>query len=205
MARLPLIRPESVQDPVIRAIFDWVISVEGAVPNHFLLELNFPEFLKAKLGATQVLWQQGELSMPEIQHVGILVSRANGCAYCTAAFCTILNYGLGTAENYVAEVAEKGVGAVADVRLRTLLDFALKVNADPASVGDTDMAALRTQGLGDKGILQLVHLVSDFASYNRLNLALGTDYDYRDLWRSHAFGWQQRPGEAPGDNRRGLR
>ena len=105
----------------------------------------------------------------------------------------------------VAEVAEKGVGAVADVRLRTLLDFALKVNADPASVGDTDMAALRTQGLGDKGILQLVHLVSDFASYNRLNLALGTDYDYRDLWRSHAFGWQQRPGEAPGDNSRGLR
>jgi uncharacterized peroxidase-related enzyme len=205
MARLPLIRPESVQDPVIRAIFDWVISVEGAVPNHFLLELNFPEFLKAKLGATQVLWQQGELSMQEIQHVGILVSRANGCAYCTAAFCTILNYGLGTAESYVAEIAEKGVGAVADVRLRTLLDFALKVNADAASVGDTDLAALRTQGLGDKGILQLVHLVSDFASYNRLNLALGTDYDYRDLWRSHAFGWQQRPGEAPGDNRRGLR
>ena len=205
MARLPLIQPESIQDPVIRAIFDWVTSVEGAVPNHFLLELNFPEFLKAKLGATQVLWQQGELSMPEIQHVGILVSRANGCAYCTAAFCTILNYGLGTAERYVAEVAEKGVGAVADVRLRTLLDFALKVNADPASVGDTDMAARRTQGLGDKGILQLVHLVSDFASYNRLNLALGTDYDYRDLWRSHAFGWQQRPGEAPGDNSRGLR
>jgi alkylhydroperoxidase family enzyme len=37
--------------------------------------------------------------------------------------------------------------------------------------------------LSDKGIVQLVHLVSDFASYNRLNLALKTDYDYRDTFR----------------------
>ena len=39
----------------------------------------------------------------------------------------------------------------------------------------------------DKGIVQLVHVVSDFASYNRLNLALDTDYDYRDMWRALAF------------------
>jgi len=31
-------------------------------------------------------------------------------------------------------------------------------------------------------------VVSDFASYNRLNLALLTDYDYRELWRQLAFG-----------------
>jgi hypothetical protein len=33
--------------------------------------------VKAKLGATKVLWEAGELSMEEIQHVGIAVSRAN--------------------------------------------------------------------------------------------------------------------------------
>jgi len=43
---------------------------------------------------------------------------------------------------------------------------------------------LRTVGLSDKGIVQLIHLVSDFASYNRLNLALATDYDSRDMWRA---------------------
>jgi len=46
---------------------------------------------------------------------------------------------------------------------------------------------LRKAGLTDKGIVQLCHLVSDFASYNRLNLALQTDYDYRDMWRQLAF------------------
>ena len=205
MARVALVRPERIDDPVIREIFTWVTGVEGAVPNHFYVEMNFPEFLKAKLGATRVLWQQGELTIPEIQHVGILVSKANGCPYCTAAFCTILNYGLGTAEDYVRELVSEGTRVVNDARLRTLLDFALKVNADAKTITDADVDALHACGLSDKGVVQLVHLVSDFASYNRLNLALGTEYDYRDTWRALAFGWQQGPGEAPGDNTRGLR
>lgn len=205
MARVAIVRPESVDDPVVAEIFEWVTEVESAVPNHFYVEMNFPEFLKAKLGATQVLWRDGELTMPEIQHVGILVSKANGCPYCTAAFCTILNYGLQTAEEYVRELAVHGIEAVDDARLRTLLDFALKVNADPASVQDADTDALRAAGLTDKGIVQLVHLVSDFAAYNRLNLALATDYDYRDMWRALAFGWEQKPGEPAGDDTRGVR
>tara|TARA_S200000501_G_C20231684_1_gene486053 strand:+ start:316 stop:507 length:192 start_codon:yes stop_codon:yes gene_type:complete len=36
-------------------------------------------------------------------------------------------------------------------------------------------------GLTDKGIVPLTHFVSDFSSYNTLNLALDTDYDYRDF------------------------
>lgn len=204
MARVKTVKPDVIDDPVIQEIFEWVTAMEGAVPNHFFVELNFPEFFKAKLGATKVLWQMGELTLPEIQHVGILVSRANGCPYCTAAFCTILNYGLETGEDYVRKLVTKG-SAVTDGRLKTILDFALKVNADAKSMTDADVDGLRGIGLSDKGVVQLVHLVSDFASYNRLNLALQTDYDYRDLWRSLAFDWKQEPGEAAGDNTRGLR
>lgn len=205
MARVAIVPTDAVTDPDIREIFDWVTTVEGAVPNHFRVELNFPELLKAKLGTTRVLWQLGELSLPEVQHVGILVSRANGCPYCTAAFCTILNYGLGSAEDYVATLAADGLGAVTGARLRALLEFALKVNADARAITDADVDGLRTVGLSDKGVVQLIHLVSDFASYNRLNLALATDYDYRDMWRTLAFDWQPGDGEPHGDNTRGVR
>jgi len=82
----------------------------------------------------------------------------------------------------------EGAKAVPDERLRTLVEFALKVNKDAAAVTDQEIAQLRKAGLTDKGIVQLCHLVSDFASYNRLNLALQTDYDYRDMWRQLAFG-----------------
>ena len=189
MARVALPKPEQVTDPAVTEIFAWVTEMEGSVPNHFYVELNFPEFFTAKLGATKVLWQMGELSMEEIQHVGILVSQANGCPYCTAAFCTILNYGLGTAEDYVGSLLQAGVAAVEGERLTAVMNYALQVNQDPAGVTDGQVQALRDQGLTDKGIVQLTHVVSDFSSYNTLNLALETDYDYRDFWRELAgFG-----------------
>jgi len=186
MARVALPKPEQINDPAVEGIFAWVTEMEGSVPNHFYVELNFPEFFTAKLGATKVLWEMGELTVEEIQHVGILVSQANGCPYCTAAFCTILNYGLGTAEDYVGNLLQQGLDAVDGDRLKSLLAYALQVNNDPAAVTDAQIDALRQHGLTDKGIVQLTHIVSDFSSYNTLNLALDTDYDYRDFWRELA-------------------
>ena len=186
MARVALPKPEQITDPAVEGIFAWVTEMEGSVPNHFYVELNFPEFFTAKLGATKVLWEMGELTMEEIQHVGILVSQANGCPYCTAAFCTILNYGLGTAEDYVGNLLQQGVDAVDGDRLKSLLAYALQVNNDPGAVSDAQVDALRQHGLTDKGIVQLTHVVSDFSSYNTLNLALDTDYDYRDFWKELA-------------------
>ena len=186
MARVALPKPEQITDPAVEGIFAWVTEMEGSVPNHFYVELNFPEFFTAKLGATKVLWEMGELTMEEIQHVGILVSQANGCPYCTAAFCTILNYGLGTAEEYVGNLLQQGLDAVDGDRLKFLLAYALQVNNDPGAVSDAQVDALRQHGLTDKGIVQLTHIVSDFSSYNTLNLALDTDYDYRDFWKELA-------------------
>ena len=186
MTRVALPRPEEITDPAIEGIFAWVTEKEGSVPNHFYVELNFPEFFTAKLGATKVLWEMGELTMEEVQHVGILVSQANGCPYCTAAFCTILNYGLGTAEEYVGDLLQTGLDAVDGDRLKSLLAYALQVNNDPGAVTDAQIDALRHHGLTDKGIVQLTHVVSDFSSYNTLNLALDTDYDYRDFWKELA-------------------
>ena len=183
MARVALPKPEQVTDPAVEGIFAWVTEMEGSVPNHFYVELNFPEFFTAKLGATKVLWEMGELTMEEIQHIGILVSQANGCPYCTAAFCTILNHGLGTAEDYVGQLLKSGVQAVDGDRLRTILGYALQVNSDPAEVTDAQVASLRDHGFTDKGIVQITHVVSDFSSYNTLNLALDTDYDYREAWK----------------------
>ena len=205
MARVAIVKPGKVDDPVISDIFEWVTEMESFVPNHFYVEMNFPEFFKAKLGATKTLWLHGELSMPEIQHVGILVSQANECPYCTAAFCTILNNGLGTAEEYVQQIVKDGISAVENERLKTIISFALKVNVDAKSITDEDVDTLRSVGLSDKGIVQLVHVVSDFCAYNRLNLALDTDYDYRDMWRAFAFDWEQGPGQMAGDNMRGVR
>ncbi|MFK8068562.1 MAG: carboxymuconolactone decarboxylase family protein [Gammaproteobacteria bacterium] len=188
MTRVKLIEPENFDDPVIDAICGWVTEMEGKVPNHFKLELNFPEFFKAKLGATKVLWEMGELSIIEIQHVGIAVSNANKCPYCTAAFSTILTFGLDEDEGYTQRLIKEGSSAIEDPRTKQLVDFSLKINSEAFKTTDKDVDQLRSVGLTDKGILQLVHLVSDFASYNRLNLALDTEYDYKNIWKELVVG-----------------
>ncbi len=65
--------------------------------------------------------------------------------------------------------------------------FSPPAGADAKSVSDADVQGLRDAGLTDLGIVQITHIVSDFASYNRLNLALDTDYDYRSFWQQLAF------------------
>ena len=87
----------------------------------------------------------------------------------------------------MGHLSESGVGAVDDPCTKALLEYALKVNADAKSVSDADVQGLRDAGLTDLGIVQITHIVSDFASYNRLNLALDTDYDYRSFWQQLAF------------------
>lgn len=188
MARVPIVEPEEVEDPAVEEIFQWVTEMEGSVPNHFYLEMNFPEYMKHKLRSTAVLWEEGELSMPEIQHVGIAVSKANGCEYCTGAFCTILDYGLDADTEYVMEFLETGTDVLDDERLEAIVEYALTANEDPTAVTDADVEQLREVGLGDTGIVQLTHVVSDFASYNRINSALDTDYDYQETWREVDFG-----------------
>lgn len=187
MTRISHVEPEAVDDPELDELFAQIEELEGQIPNHFRAELNFPEYFATKLRSTIVLWQDGELSMPEIQHVGIAVSQANGCPYCTGAFCTILTHGLDADEGTVQEFLSNGTEAIEDERLATILEYALAINDDPDAIDDDDVEPLRSVGLTDRGIVQLTHLVSDFASYNRFNTALDTDYDYDDVWREVGF------------------
>jgi len=182
MAHVSLVDRDSVDDPELEQMFTQIEELEGDFPSHYLAELNFPEYLKVKLRATVTLWQEGELSMPEVQHVGIAISQANNCKNCTGAFCTVLSHGLGVDAQYVESFLREGNEAVDDERLRAILDYALLVNDDPTAVTDAEIQRLQNVGLTDRGIVQLTHLVSDFASWNRTNDALNTEYDYDRRW-----------------------
>jgi uncharacterized peroxidase-related enzyme len=175
MARIPYV-PRHGDDPQVQELLDWVTEVEGHVPNHFLLELHFPEHFKAWLTWVRVLWDRGELSFEEVQHVGIALSKANECAYCAGSFCAVLEHGGDADPAGVAEYLRHDVETL-DERERVLVEFAVKANAAPHRVTQVDVDGLRAVGLSERGIVQLVWLVNMFASSNRLNTVLGTDFD----------------------------
>ena len=79
-----------------------------------LVEVPLSECGIVKADDHRTEYGDGGHYVDEIQHIGIAVSKANGCPYCTAAFCTILNHGLGTDEatvkQLVDELKKKGLG-----------------------------------------------------------------------------------------------
>ena len=86
-------------------------------------------------------------------------------------------------ETIVHGNAERGAEVLDDYRLGATVEYAHVITDDPHAVTDEDIEKLREVGLSATGIVRLTHLVSDFASYNRLNTALDTDYDYQQMWR----------------------
>lgn len=175
MARIPYV-PEQSDDPKVQELLDWVTEVEGRVPNHFKLELHFPEHFKAWLTWVRVLWDEGELSFEEVQHVGIAVSKANECAYCAGSFCAVLEHGGTVDRGAVEEYLRRDVETL-EARERALVEFAIKADLTPREVTQADVERLREVGLTERGIVQLVWLVNMFASSNRLNTVLATEAD----------------------------
>jgi uncharacterized peroxidase-related enzyme len=184
MARLPYVDGAG-GDPEVEELLDWVTEVEGYVPNHFWLELHFPEHFKAWLSWVRILWREGELSFQEVQQVGIAVSKANECAYCTGSFCSVLEHGGAVDRAAVEKYLERHV-ATLDQRQRALVEFAVEANLRPHAITAEHIDALREVGLGNRGIVQLVWLVNMFASSNRLNTVLGTDLDTQNEYQHMA-------------------
>jgi uncharacterized peroxidase-related enzyme len=181
MARIPYVSEES-DDPQVRELLDWVSEVEGRVPNHFKLELHFPEHFKAWLTWVRVLWDEGELSFEEVQHVGIAVSKANECVYCAGSFCAVLELGGKVDRVAVEDYLRRDLETLGE-RERVLVRFAVKADLEPHRITQADVDGLRAVGLTERGIVQLVWLVNMFASSNRLNVVLGTDLDEENAYQ----------------------
>jgi uncharacterized peroxidase-related enzyme len=189
MARVRLVE-ETPTDAELNNMIEQIRRVEGIVPNHFKAELNFPELLKAMLNTTLVLWTRGELELKTLLMIGAVVSKENGCEYCVGAWGTWLTRAarLGRDEVYLL-IRDWRSSNLPTERERKILEFALKVNSRWRDITDRDVEDLKELGLSDKGVVQIVHAVNNFAAYNKFNIALGVSpqhYDYEEIW-SHAF------------------
>ena len=75
MARVKIIDQASVKDPLSLELFAWVAEAEGEVPNHFLVEMNFPEFFNAPLMAENNHLTEPEAIRELAKHTDDIVAR----------------------------------------------------------------------------------------------------------------------------------
>ena len=64
-----------------------------------------------------------------------------------------------------------------DARSRVLVDYALKLTKTPAALAESDVSALRAQGLSDLAIHDAASVVAYFNLVNRIAFGLGVELE----------------------------
>jgi len=155
--------------------YDELVEVAGAVPNIVkLASLKPPAVRAAQDLYRSVLYHESDLTMTQKEMVSTLVSVINGCGYCVDHHGAALDEHAGT-PGLARQVTTDYRKAEIDSNTLALLEFAEKLTKHPSSMVEGDVDTLRSTGMSDEAILDLVQLIAYFNYTNRLATALGVD------------------------------
>ena len=179
MARIELVDIADSDDPAVRDIHEYMAET-GRNPDseHWQLEANFPEIFRHRLRARASLWRDGDLERDVLEKLAVAVSAANGCTYCTGAFCTHLADMGYDVEEITAFLDAVGDHDVTD-REQAILAFALQSLEAPDGVTDGLVETLKDDhGLTDRDLLQVVLVVNTISGFNRIVDTFDATYDH---------------------------
>ena len=143
-----------------------------------------PEAMAAHLDLyLAVMFARSGLRRSERELIAIVVSAANGCAYCVRHHAEALK-ALWTDDARVTQAAEdyraldpgSGPGQALSERERALCDYADALTREPASVSEASVERLRAAGLSDRDVLDANLIVSYFNFVNRIAEGLGVAF-----------------------------
>lgn len=172
MAQVSLIDPAS-SAAAVKPTLDKINGAFGVVPNMFKAVANSPAALASMWGSFGALGG-GKLGARLGEEIAVAVANANSCEYCLAAH-TALGRKAGASSD---EMAAAQAGESSDPRTQAALTFALKVVRDRGAITDADVAALKTAGFDDEGVVEIIAHVALNLFTNYVNVALNVPVDF---------------------------
>lgn len=119
-----------------------------------------------------VMYAPRGLPRAERELATVVTSIVNGCIYCASVHARRFAE-LTKKPEIIQGLYDQGLDIALEPRLRAVVDFARALSQVPPAAGPRELAALRTAGLGDLEIIDLIHAVAMFANANRLMQTLG--------------------------------
>lgn len=178
MTRITPASLTDVEDPEIQEIANELIGYKGFIPDHYRLEGVIPDLLKHIWHAQESLYEEGPLSREMLRKIGVAVSMANDCTYCTGAYCSLLSSDFDGTDEVLDFQSAIRDGSLPESDA-AIIDFATKVNDDPSSITDADVDTLKDEfGLSDQALLQIVYQVNLVSGYNRVTIVFDAEYDH---------------------------
>lgn len=156
-----------------KPILEAVRKQLGVVPNMFRLAANSPAALEGFASNNGALAKA--LDVKTRERIALAVAQINGCDYCLSAHTYL---GLNLAGLSREEIERNRKGRSSDVKADEAVQFAVKLVERRGSVSDTDVAALRRVGYGDKEIVEIIAVTTENIFTNYLNIAGGTELDF---------------------------
>jgi uncharacterized peroxidase-related enzyme len=178
--------PEETDLPEgLQGLFRKARESVGFVPNVFRAYSFRPERLSAWFGHYRQLHEPTEnLDAAEREMIAVAVSMENGCLYCLVAHGAALREALGDpimADRITLDYRRAGL----DERRAAILDYAVKVTNEPLDCTPDDLERLKSFGLTEEEVWDVVEIASMYNFTNRMSLACGMipNEEYHALFR----------------------
>lgn len=172
MARIDPLDPGSAAG-TSKELLDAIASKNGKAINIQRVLAHSPAALQAYLGMSEAL-SQGSLGPRLREQIALVVAEENGCDYCLAAH-TFLGGRAGLSDD---EIASARQGQAAHEREQAVLDFSRTIVRNRAEVSDSDLQRLRTAGVDEGEIVEIVANVVANIFTNYINHVADTPMDF---------------------------
>ncbi|MGI9290482.1 MAG: carboxymuconolactone decarboxylase family protein [Gammaproteobacteria bacterium] len=154
-------------------VLDSIKQKIGMVPNIYATIAHSPAALKVFLGFGEAL-AGGVLSASLREQIALTVAGENGCDYCASAHTAVAK-GTGLSAE---EAARNLVGTASDPRIAAILNFSKAVVSKRGWLDDGELEQLRSAGITDQEIVEIIATVAVNLFTNYFNHIAGTDIDF---------------------------
>lgn len=177
--------PEHKATGDLKRAYEAVLRSRGKVSNIMRVQSLNPNALRVflELYVTLVFGKSG-LSRAEREMIATAISARNHCDYCVSHHGEALRFYLKNGDQLDSLKGGQQPENLSP-RAKALIDYALKLTVEPGKIVREDLDALRSIGITDSEILDLVLVTGYVNLVNRVAQGLGVEHDEQETRGYH--------------------
>ena len=170
---LPVLDPTSATEEQQKVLE--ISHPKAKTMDFYLLLGRQPQVLLERSQAfNAIMYAPGGLSRAEREVAATAVSRSNGCVYCASVHAQRFEQ-LAKRNDVMAQLFDDPDTAGTNARERAIIQASLVLTRAPGTLAAQHIQALRSAGLSDVEVLDMLHSAALFGWANRLMLNLGVE------------------------------
>jgi alkylhydroperoxidase domain protein len=170
---LPWLEPAAEETLTPRQKESLVDAARSKSP-YFRLLARDPDILEARTRTDKDIFYNPQAGLPRAERelAAAATSRLNGCIYCASVHARHAAI-YSKRESDVQKLLDRGISVDLDPRWNAIVAASVALTAIPIDFGPDDIDRLRSVGLDDLAIIDVINAASFFNWANRLMLSLG--------------------------------